>query len=217
MAEEANQSQTNDEANSEKTGGEQNQTLDLSNLSDADFEKIYQDERLYKHPRFKSLSERAKKAEELEKQTEKEKEEQLKQNQKWQELAENREKQLSEVTKQVEEQAVRNALQSEAAKAGITYIDDAVILADRSKVEYKDGQVIGAAETISALIESKPFLKGSTQQNIGSSVNPKGTATSQGSKQFKLSDLQDHNYFAEHEKDIMEALNKGTIIDDTNN
>jgi hypothetical protein len=45
----------------------QSQPVDFSKLGDDDFAKVFDDPRVFKHPRFKSLNDRAKVADQLEK------------------------------------------------------------------------------------------------------------------------------------------------------
>ncbi len=69
-------------------------------------------------------------------------------------------KQLDEYRAQVEREKVRNAFITKAQQANIAYIDDALALADLSKVTVGEEGVIGIDEVITSLVEGKPFLLG---------------------------------------------------------
>ena len=60
---------TPNESDSAKTvsGDRSGKTLDFSKLSDEEFDRVFEDPRVFKHSRFKALNEKAKKAEEYEK------------------------------------------------------------------------------------------------------------------------------------------------------
>lgn len=200
-----------------KTEGEQS-TFDTSKLSDADFEKIYSDNRLYQHSRFKTLSERAKKADELEKKTAQAEEEKLKSEKKWEELAQKNEEKAKEYEKKYQETSLNSAIQAEALKQGVRDVDAAVKLIDRANVKIEeDGTISGVTEAITALLEAKSYLKDANAPTVGAGSNPNPSQTEAGTKKFKLSQIQDHAFFQKHEKEIGEALKLGLVEDDVNN
>lgn len=190
--------------------------FDPSTIKDEDFDKLFSDTRLYKHPRFKSLSERAKKADELEQAKSKAEEDALAEQGKWKELAEKREQEAKEANDRIKTLALNNAIQLEAAKTGVVDVEAVAALIDRSKVKVKDdGSVEGVKDALDALIESKPYLKGTGQQQpVGSGSNPNPGQTEAGTKKFKLSQLQDPKFWQENEKDIREAMKLGLVEDD---
>lgn len=192
--------------------------FDPSTLSDEDFNKLYSDDRLYKHPRFKSLSERAKKAEELEKaQTEAERKA-LEEQGKFKELADKNAAEAEKLRDQLKQTTLNSAIQAKAAKLGIVDVEAAAVLLDKSKINIKDdGTIEGVDEALTALVESKPYLKGAApQEPVGSGSNPNPSQTEAGSKRFKLSQIQDNKFFMENEKDIMQAFKLGLVEDDVN-
>lgn len=201
----------------DKTAGEQS-TFDASKLSDADFEKIFSDNRLYQHSRFKTLSEKAKKADELEKKTAQAEEEKLKSDKKWEELAQKNEEKAKEYERKYQETNLNSAIQAEALKQGVRDVDAAVKLIDRANVKIEeDGTVSGVAEAVTALLEAKSYLKDANAPTVGAGSNPNPSQTEAGTKKFRLSQIQDHAFFQKNEKEIGEALKLGLVEDDVNN
>lgn len=194
-----------------------NSAFDPSTLSDEDFNKLYEDNRLYRHPRFKSLSERAKKADDLEKAQSEAERKALEEQGKWKELAEKNAADAKASAEKLQQVTVNSKIQSEAAKLGIVDTEAAVILLDRSKITVnEDGTVTGAEDALKALLEAKPYLKGGAPNtpDVGSGSNPSPGQTPEGTKKFKLSQLQDHKFFTENEKDIQAALKAGLVEND---
>lgn len=190
--------------------------FDPSSIKDEDFEKLFSDDRLYKHPRFKSLSERAKKADDLEKAQSEAEKKALEEQGKWKELAEKREQEANAAKQQAKDLALKNTIQAEAAKLGIVDVEAAAVLIDKTGVTVADdGTVTGAAEALTKLLEAKPYLKGTPQQQpVGSPSNPNPTQTEGGAKSFKLSQIQDHEFYKKNEKEIAEAFKLGLVEDD---
>lgn len=188
--------------------------FDPAKLQDQDFEKIFSDNRLFKHPRFKSLSERARKADELEKAQADAEQKALAEQGKWKELAEKREQEAQNALQRIQELALKNAIQAEASKIGVVDVEAAAILMNRDNVKVNDdGSAEGVKEALEELISHRPYLKGSAPQSpVGTGSNPGNDAPQ--AKKFKLSQLQDSRFFLEHEKEIMLAMKQGQVEDD---
>lgn len=178
-------------------------------------EKVFDDPRLWQHPRFKSLNERAKRADALEKAEAEAEEKRLKEGKKFEELATKAQQERDAIKSQLIASKQDNRIISEASKVGVVDIETVLKLVDRSGITVDDnGNVIGAIEAVQALLAAKPFLKGKGGAvKIGSDTNP-GDGTDTGVKTFKLSQLQDPVFYREHEKDIMKAYAAGKIEDD---
>lgn len=178
-------------------------------------EKVFEDPRLYQHPRFKSLSERAKKADALEKAEAEAEEKRLKEGKKFEELATKAQQERDAIKSQLTASKQDNRIISEASKIGVVDIETVLKLVDRSGITVDDnGNVIGAIEAVQTLLAAKPFLKGKGGVvKIGSDTNP-GDGTDTGVKTFKLSQINDPIFYREHEKDIMKAYAAGKIEDD---
>lgn len=192
----------------------QSQPVDFSKLGDDDFAKVFDDPRVFKHPRFKSLNDRAKVADQLEKEKTEAEKKRLADEGKWKELAEKAQQEATEARTKAQTAMVDNKIQVEAAKLGAVDLEAVQKLIDRSSVKVNDdGTISGVEEAVKSLLESKPFLKGkSGSVTIGSPTNP-GPDTS-GMKKFKLSQLQDPTFYRANAKDIELAYKHNLIEDD---
>ena len=174
---------------------------------------------VFKHPRFSNLNERAKKAEaelaKLKKQFEKEQEEKLKEENKYQELYE-AEKQKNQ---QLAEQMTEVSLNSEITRIanGLKVVDtEAVIkLIDRTKIEKDDsGQVRNLEKVVADLVESKPYLLGNTNSNIGSGANT-DTTSQNGNFVITRTELaekvKDLNWYSEHKNEVAQWQKEGRV------
>ena len=177
-------------------------------------EKVFDDPRLWQHPRFKSLNERAKKADLLEKQQAEAEEKRLAEAKKFEELANKRATERDTIASKYTASQQDNRIISEASKVGVVDIETVLKLVDRSNIHVDDnGVVTGAVEAVQALLAAKPFLKGKSATKIGSDTNP-GDDADTGAKKFKLSQIQNPVFYREHEKDILAAYKAGLIEDD---
>ena len=86
----------------------------------------------------------------------------------------------------------------------------AKLLADEPTLELTDdGDVKGAAEAVTALLEANPYLRGSGFTGNGDG----GQRTNSGLPQFTRSQIADPAFFREHQKEIMDAQRAGRIIE----
>jgi len=194
--------------------GEGNAPFDPSTLSDAEFEKIFGDPRLFKHSRFSNLNERAKKADELEKLQKQQEEAKLKEQGEYQKLAETKEAEANTWKQKYENSSVNNKIAVEAMKLGCVDVDAAIALIDKSNVKVnEDGTITGLSEALETLQKGKAYLFGKPTQvpNIGGDTNPGDTSTI---PRFKASQLKDVAFFRTNEKAIMEAMRLGLIEND---
>lgn len=200
-----------DPTKTEPTG---TQAFDPSKIGDDDFDKVFEDPRVWKHPRFKSLNDRAKKADEYEKAEKAREEQELEKKGKHEELAKKAQEERDEWQKKYTQSQVNNSIQAEAAKLGVVDLEAVLKLINRDSITVgDDGTVSGAEDAVKALLESKPYLKGKAGQvKLGSPTNP-GENTD-NIKRFKLSQIQDPTFYRENEKDIMAAMKAGLIEDD---
>ena len=190
-------------------------TFDPSKIPDEQFDLVFNDPRLFKHQRFQQLNQRAKQADEFEAKQKEAEDAKLKEQAKWQELAEKKEQEVKTWQEKYTGRTIDNAIQLEASKAGAVDVEAVLKLIDRSKlVVADDGTVNGVADAVSALISAKPYLKnGTAPTKIGDATNP-GGASSQAPKTFKASQLSDVKFYRENEKDIMTAMRLGLIEND---
>lgn len=209
------QDKAGDEAGSGKKTESSSSSFDVSSIGDEDFDKVFDDPRIFKHPRFKQLSERAKKAAELEKQQEESERKKLKDQQKWQELAEKTEAEKKELETRYQTTLIDMKIQAEAMRLGAVDTEAVAKLIDRSGIALDDaGNVTGIDEALAKLTESKSYLFSEGKPNkLGNATNP-GSDGNKGSRRFTLSQIQDPIFYSENEQEILIALKQGTITND---
>ena len=198
-----------------KTVTGQPEAFDPSKVGDEDFEKVFDDPRVWKHPRFKNLNDRAKKADEYEKAEETRKAEELKKKGEFETLAKQEEEKRKAAELKLQTAQIDNQIQQIAAKVGAVDLEAVTKLIDRSNIKVNDdGTVTGVEEAVNGLLEAKPFLKGTGQTtNIGSGTNPSGDGKN-APRRFKHSEIQDPAFFKEHEQEIQAAMKAGLIEQD---
>lgn len=198
-----------------KNGTGTGTTFDVSKVGDEDFNKVFDDPRLWKHPRFKSLSDRAKEADTLkEKEAEAEKQRLIEQG-KFKEVAETEKKNAESFKNKYQQAVVDNQILAEASKAGVVDVEAIKALIERKDIKLNDdGTVSGVGEAVKALLASKPYLKGKPNANleIGSGSAPNNQNAT--GKRFKLSQIQDPVFYRANEKDILESVKLGLVEND---
>ncbi len=204
---------TGDGNDPNKNGNANTTAFDTSKLGDEDFNKVFEDPRLFNHPRFKNLNERAKQADALKAQQEEDQKKALAEQGKWKELAEQREKEVGEAKTQLQQQKADNKILAEAAKLGVVDAEAVLKLVDRSNIKIEDDGVSGVTEALAALLQAKPYLKGKAADiKIGDGTNP-GDGNTPKIK-FKLSQLKDAAFYRKHEAEIQEAMKNHQIEND---
>ena len=198
-----------------KTKPGEGQAFDTTKIGDDDFEKVFDDPRVWKHPRFASLKEKASKAGEYEAEKQKAEEKRLAEQKKFEELATLREKERDEWKGKHSQSQIDNRITLEASKTGVKSLEAVLKLIDRSKITVaEDGTVTGVEDAVKALLDKESYLKGTPGQvTIGSPTNP-GADNPNAPKKFKLSQLQNSKFWQENEKEIQEALKNGLVEDD---
>ena len=191
-----------------------NKPFDLKTISDEDLAKVFEDERIWKHPRFKELNDKAKKGEQLSKLQEEADEKKLMEANKFQEVIDSQKKRIEELETSVNQVKIDSVIRSEAQKAGIVDPDIIVKLLDRTAVKLNvDGTVTGVTEAVKSLAVEKPYLVGKpATPNLGEGTNPAGGGNA--SPKFKLSQLQDAEFYQKNEKEITEALKTNQVEND---
>ena len=196
-----------------KNGTSAPTTIDLSKIGDEDFNKIFDDPRLFKHPRFKTLGDKAKRADELEEAQRVAAEKALAEQGKYKELAETKTKEAEAARNELAQAKIDQKIIMEAQKAGVVDLDVVTKLVDRTEIKLaKDGTIEGVDVAVKTLLEAKPYLRGKNAPVIGSSVNP-GSADTTG-KRFKLSQIQDVKFYRENEQDILQSIKLGLVEND---
>lgn len=197
-----------DEKKEEKKKEEKPVIFDPKTLTDDQIGQVFSDERLWKHPRFKELTDKAKQADALLKKKDEEESQKLEEEKKFQELLAKEKEKNKKLEEQVATSKVDSAIQTEAVKNGIVDPDVALKLIDRGAIKIgEDGSISGVAEAIKTLVAGKPYLVDATKVNLGSGTPPD---VNTGTK-IKLSQTQDPVFYKEHEKEILDAMKTNNI------
>lgn len=130
--------------------------------------------------RFDEVSERLQKLEaekeEREKKDREAADKKLVEDKKFEELAAKRESDLNSANTTIREMKIERAVERVASKLGAVDSEAVIKLIDKSALKVdKDGNVENAEEVVKALLEAKPFLKGSgdgSPANVGGGSNP---------------------------------------------
>lgn len=200
--------------------GQVNTGLDLSKVGDEDFQKVFDDPRLFKHDRFKNLLERAKAGDKAQEDAKKAEEAKLVEQKKFEELAEKRRLESESFKQKYLSAVADNNIRDAALKAGVPVgnVGALLKLVDRSNIKIlDDGTAQGVDDAIKATLEAYPVFKTAANgaaPRIGSGSNPGGQNNGQPPR-FKLSQIQNPTFYREHEKEIQEAYKIGAIEDDT--
>lgn len=163
------------------------------------------------------LKEVTSKLEVIEKEKSEAEDEQLKKQKKFEELSEKYKEQAQKAENQLKEEKINNSILAEAQKAGIKDLDAALKLIDRSDIKVDDdNEISGVSEAVNNLVETKAYLKDAdAEPNLGGGSNPPDSSSQPTITKFRLSQLQDHKFYTEHEEEIKKAMTiPGAIVDD---
>jgi hypothetical protein len=186
--------------------------FDTAKISDADFAKVLEDPRLWQHSRIAGLTEAQKKLKEIESNKTKEEEDRLKKQGEYQKLAEQKEAEANTLREELQQNRIDNKLTLEASKLGVIDIDALLKLVDRTKITFDaNGTLTGVEDALKTLQESKAYLFGKgTTNRVGSPSNP-GNQNTGELKRFKMSELQNPEFYRANEKDILASINAGLV------
>lgn len=186
--------------------------FDPAKISDADFEKIFGDKRLFKHSRFSELNDLAQEGKRLKEEQAKAKEEELRKKGEFETLAKQKEQEVTTLKEQIKTSSINNSLIISASKLGIVDPDAALKLVDRSAISVADdGTVTGAEDALKKLVEAKPYLGGKPGTTRLGSPSAPGDQNTGDLKRFKHSEIKDPIFFRENEKDILASMKAGLI------
>lgn len=131
-------------------------------------------------------------------------------------IAETEKARADKAADEVKQIRVENKVVQEAAKLGITDIEAAIKLMDKSKIVVsEDGTVTGADVALKELVTARPFLiDKSNPTRIGSPTNPASPDTNQGVRRFKHSEIKDPVFYRANEKEILKAMSLGLVEND---
>ncbi len=197
-----------------KSGGDD---LDLSKLSADQLAKVLENPDLFKTPRIKELLDAQKELKKLKEDADKKADDDLAEQKKWEDLANKRAEEITQLNSKVSELQTNQALTTALTKENVVDLDGALKLVDRGKLKFNDdGTIEGVDEALSSLKTDKSYLfQPGSQPKVGAaSNNNAGGDGSGGPAKFKRSQLRDPAFYKEHEKDILAANDAGLIEDD---
>jgi hypothetical protein len=109
---------------------------------------------------------------------------------------------------------LRSAVISEAVKAGAVDPDAVFALVDRTSLLTEQGEPTGVQDAITALLETKPYLKAQPTKPGGDiGAGRRGTQQT-GEGTFTRSQLRDTKFFAANRAAIEKAMAEGKIVED---
>lgn len=198
----------------QQPGSGNNAGFDPKTIGDDDFAKVLEDPRLFNLPRIKELRDAQKQLKTQQTEAEKAEAERLKKQGEFETLAQQNEEKAKGWQTKYTDSLTDNAIMAEAIKNGITDVDAAKKLIDRSKIQIDDdGKVQGIAEAVQQLVKDKPYLStGTSTPSVGSGTNPSNPGND---GKVKLSDMNDPVYYQANRDKIRAALaTPGGIIYD---
>lgn len=189
-------------------------TIDFSTLTEDQLAKVYENPNLFKHPRFKELSEAKQELGRLKAEAKTKAEADLVEQKKFEELAESRAKENETLKSQLETQRIDGAIERAALRTGAQDSEAVLKLIDRTNIKLDStGTISGVDEAIKSLSEGKAYLFGKgTDLNIGSGANPGEANTNL--KRFKMSQLQDATFYRANQADIEASMRAGLVEND---
>lgn len=106
---------------------------------------------------------------------------------------------------------LRNAVYSEAVKAGAVDPDAVFALLDKGTLLNEQGEPTNVGDAITALIDAKPYLKAQAPKPKGDiGAGARGTPTA---GTFTRAQLRDHDFFEANREAIFAALRDGRVTD----
>jgi hypothetical protein len=221
MADQAPQQQSDPTTVQGTPSGDQTQTppqpagddFDHTKLTPEQLNKVLENPNLWKTPRMVELREQAARAKKLEQDQATAADKALAEQNKFKELAEKRGTELETYQTKVKNLTIDQALTTKLSGAGVIDLDGALKLVDRSKIDVTDNGVDGVEAAIEALKTDKPYLFNAQTTPVGSPTNPTNGAPTGAPGKFKSSQITPE-FYATHEKEILEAYAKGLVEDD---
>lgn len=192
-----------------------NAPFDTAKISDADFEKIFDDPRTFNHSRFKDLNELAKKGKAADEAEAKRQQEEAVRKGDFDKVLGEKDGKITELQTIIKTQGINAALTIAASKLNAVDIDAVLALVDRSKISVEDsGKVSGIEDALKTLQTSKAYLFGKQgTQRLGSGANPNQADTGE-LRRFKHSQIIDPVFYRANEKDILASQKAGLIEND---
>ncbi|MBU1110802.1 phage scaffolding protein [Patescibacteria group bacterium] len=184
--------------------------FDISKLTDDQIDKVFEDERIWKHPRFKALNEKAKEGEKIAKEKSEADLKKLEEDKKFEEALKMEKEKNQKLESELKQSSLDSVIRASASKLGALNPETVLKLVDRSKIVVKDdGSVEGVEEALKGLAENDKYLFDST--TLANGTNP---ANNNATPKFKQSQISNVAFYQEHETEILEAMKTGQIEQD---
>lgn len=184
--------------------------FDPKSIGDEEFGKIFEDPRLWNHTRFKELAEKAKKAEVYDALKQKEHEEKLLSEKKFEELLAEKEAKIADLLQGTKRANLNAKIVSKAMALGAVDAETVLKLMDMGQLDKDDLSDEEITASVASLLDSKPFLKSERAVKLGVGSNP-ADGDSIRQKRIKYSDTQNAAYYRANEQAILEAMRSGNI------
>lgn len=190
------------------TAAEDSKKFDINTLPEEAWSEIF------KHKRFSELIDAKNELKNLKSEQKKREEEELSKKGEYEKLAKQREDELINAREENRKLKLNGAVEKAAAKAGALDTEAVLALIDQGKISIDEstGQVMGVDEAVKELQAGKPYLFG--QGATASVGNPTNLANPNTGKVYKLSQLQNSQFYRENEADILLAYKENRIEDD---
>lgn len=189
-------------------------SFDASKLTRDQVNAVLENPELWSNPRIAQLVEADKNLKKLQEDQQKSNEQKLKDDKKFEELAQQKEAENESLREQIKNSNINQALTTLLVKESVVDLDGALKLIDKTKVSVDDnGTVTGMQEAIDALKTDKAYLfNGSGNPQVGNPSNPQGSQSG-GPMKFKRSQLT-QEFINSNKDEVYKAMNAGLIEDD---
>lgn len=195
-----------------------NGSVDLKSLSADQLSDVFENENLWKHPRFSALAASAQELKKLQDQQKADEDKRLSENNEFKTLAENRATDLEKANETIKNMRIDQALTNVLVPEGVVDLEGALKLVDRSKLGIDDnGNVTGAKEALESLKTDKAYLfnkSGNDDKSLGGPSNNNGGEGGGAPAKFKRSQLRDPVFYQKNREAILEAQKNGLIEND---
>ncbi len=192
--------------------------VDLKSLSAEQLADVFENENLWKHPRFSGLAAQAQELKTLKDKQKADEDKRLTENNEFKTLAEQRASELESSKTEVKNMRIDQALTNLLIPEGVVDLEGALKLVDRSKVAIDDnGNVTGAKEALESLKTGKAYLFNKSGDDNKSLGGPTGGNSGDGNgapAKFKRSQLRDPAFYQKNRDAILAAQKAGLIEND---
>lgn len=192
-----------------------NSQIDLKNLTAEQVAQALESNAVWQNPRIKGLLDSQKEFKKTQEAAEKQQEEDLKEQNKYKDLVDKKDAQITDLQKRLEQQTINQAITNKLAPLGVVDLEAALALIDKGEITVdENGAISGVDKAIEALKTGKSYLFNTDGAgSVGSATNDNGAGTA-GKAKFKRSQLKDPAFYNEHRDEILAAQKAGLIEDD---